>query len=75
MNTFIIMLRAPVLASDFNEKSFAMRCSTIKRWLVAHSMCNQMSTHIVQHVPAKVVSKALNYMIFMRCIDLGSNHD
>ncbi len=60
---------------EFREKFFTAQVSTVKRWLVAHSMRYQMGTHTGQHPPAKVESEACKYMAYMRCIVLGSNRD
>ncbi len=38
VNTFTVMLRASYLLPEFHKKSFTVRCSTVKSWLVAHSM-------------------------------------
>jgi hypothetical protein len=75
VNTFTVTLRASYLKPEFCEKLFTTRCSTVKRWLVAHSMRYRMGTHTLQRAPAKVESKALDHMAYVRHIVLGSNRD
>ncbi len=70
-----VALRASYLLPEFRKKSFTAQVSVVKRWLVAHSMRYQMGTHTRQHPPAEVESEAREYMAYMRCIVLGSNHD
>jgi hypothetical protein len=47
----------------------------VKRFLIAHSFLYQMGTHTPQCPPAKVGSKAFNFMRFMRRIVSGGNHE
>jgi hypothetical protein len=75
VNMFTVALRASYLLPEFFEKLFTARCSTVKCWLVAHSMRYRMGTHTVQHAPAKVKREALDHMAYMRRIVLGSNRD
>ena len=75
VDTLKIVLRASYLFPGFRDKSFAARASTVKRWLVAHSMRYRMGTHTSQRPPAEVASEALDYMVYMRRIVTGSNRD
>jgi hypothetical protein len=75
VNTFTVTLRVSYLSPEFREKLFTAQCSTVKRWLVAHSMRYQMGTHTLQCAPAEVESKALNHMAYMHRIILGSNRN
>ena len=69
----IVVLRAWFLLPEFYAKSFTAGCSTVKRFFVAHLFAYQMGMHTLQRVPAKVESKALNFMLFMRRIVFGTN--
>ena len=70
-----IVLCVSFLFPGFREKFFTACCSAVKRWLVAHSMCYRMGTHMLQHPPAEVASKALDYIVYMHRIVTSSNHD
>ena len=75
VSTFMIVLRVSFILSEFREKSFTARCSTVKRFMIAHLISYQMGTHTLQHPPAKVESKAFNFMQFMRRIVSSGNRD
>jgi hypothetical protein len=75
VDTLSVVLRASFLSPEFREKSFTARCSVVKRWLVAHSMRYQMGTHTSQRPPAEVTGEALDYMVYMRRVVVGSNRD
>jgi hypothetical protein len=75
INLWNVALRASYLLPEFRKKSLTARVSAVKRWLVAHSMRYQMGTHTGQRPPAKVESKAHEYMAYMRRILLGGNRD
>ena len=62
VNTFMIALRASFILPEFREKSFTARCSAVKPFLNAHLFSYQMGLHTLQRPPAKVESKALNFM-------------
>jgi hypothetical protein len=47
----------------------------VKRFLIAHSFSYRMGMHTPQCPPAKVGSKAFNFMRFMRHIVSGGNCD
>ena len=75
INTFTIVLRASFLSTEFRAMIFTARCSAVKRLFVAHLFAYQMGTHTLQRPPAEVESKALNFMVFMRCTVFGANRD
>ncbi len=75
INTLVIVLRASYISPEFCEKSFIVQCSTVKQFCYAHLMTYQMGMHMLQHPPAEVKSKALDFMQFMRQIILSSNRD
>ena len=62
VNTFMIALRASFILPEFREKSFTAGCSAVKPFLNAHLFSYQMGLHTLQRPPAKVESKALNFM-------------
>ena len=62
VNTFLVVLRASFLSPKFREKSFTARCSCVRRFMYAHSFLYQMDTHTTQRLPAKVESKAFDFM-------------
>ncbi len=75
INTFVIVLRTLDISTNFHAKSFTVQCSTVKQFCYAHSMTYQMGTHTLQCPPAKVESKALNFMQLMHQIVLSKNRD
>ena len=58
VNTFMVALRVSFILPEFHEKSFTMRCSCVKRFLIAHSFSYRMGMHTSQHPPAKIEGKA-----------------
>jgi hypothetical protein len=75
VDTFKLAMRVSFILPKFREKSFTTRCSTVKRFMVAHSFSYRMGTHMSQRPSAKVESKAADYMRFMRPIVSGHNRD
>jgi hypothetical protein len=71
VDTFKLAMRASFLLPEFREKSFTARCSAVKRFMIAHLFSYQMGTHTSQRPPAKVESKAADYMRLMRRIVSG----
>jgi hypothetical protein len=72
---FIIAFRASYISTKFYNKSFPVQCSAVKQFCYAHLTTYQMGTHMLQRPPAQVKSKALNYMQYMRQINLSNNCD
>jgi hypothetical protein len=72
---FTVVLRALFLSPKISAKSFALHCSAVKRFMVAHLFTCRMGMHTSQRVPAKVKSKAFDFMLFMRCIVFGANRN
>ncbi len=59
---FMVALRASFILSKFRAKSFTMCCSCVKCFLVAGLFSYQMGMHTLQRPPAKVESKAYDFM-------------
>ena len=68
-------MRVSFLSAKFRAKNFTARCSAVKRFFIAHSFAYQMGMHTLQHVQAEVESKALDFMVLMRCIVFGAHRD
>ncbi len=72
LNTSVIVLRASYISPEFCEKSFIAQCSAVKRFCYAHLMTYQIGMHTLQHPPAKIESKGLDFMRFISHIVLSS---
>jgi hypothetical protein len=75
INMLVIALRALYLSPKFCKKRFTAWCSAVVQFVLAHLITYQMGMHTMQRPPAKVESKALNYMQLMHHIVLGNNYD
>ncbi len=75
VNMLMVALRTSFILPELREKSFTMRCTCVKRFLIAHTFSYRMGTHTLQHPPAKVESKAFDFMQFMCLIVSGGNHN
>ncbi len=59
------------LSTKFGKKDFAVRCSTIKHFVRAHSLVYRMGTHVCQRKPEEVEVEASNYMHLIRPLLFG----
>jgi len=75
IKVFMVALRASFLSPEFREKSFTARCSSVKRFMRAHSFAYRMGTHMSQRPPAEVEGEASDFMQFVRVIVSGANRD
>jgi hypothetical protein len=63
VHTFMIVLKTLVLLLIFCAKSFTVQCSTVKRFVKAHSRFYRMGMHMLQQAPMEVEGEAATYCI------------
>ncbi len=75
MNTFLVVVQASSLSSEFKAKSFTAWCSSARRFMRAHSFVYRIGTHETQRKPEEVEGEAKDYMHLIRPFVIGSHRD
>jgi len=75
VNTFLVIVQASSLSSEFKAKSFTAWCSSARRFMRAHSFVYRMGTHETQRKSEEVEGEAKDYMHLIRPFVIGSHHD
>jgi hypothetical protein len=75
VSTLSIIVVASNISTEFGEKDFIARCSTIKHFVRAHLLVYQMGTHLCQRKPEEVETEASSYMHLIRTLLFGPHCD
>jgi hypothetical protein len=75
VNTLLVVMKASSFSPEFKAKSFTACCSTVRRFMRAHSFVYRMGTHKTQHKPEEVEGEVKDYMRLIGPFVIGSHRD
>jgi hypothetical protein len=75
VSTSKMVVKASQLSTTFGVKHFLAWCSTVKRFVRAHSFVYRMGTHLLQHKPDEVEAKAKDYIGLICPFLIGCHRD